>query len=106
MHANKRKYQLESKIKQMDEELKDSQLLVQNIERSLKNTEKLLWLEKERTVTLEAELRSSNFEMDLQRKQIEELNKEIERFNIHEVNIILNKFFYVYFFLIYRIMKF
>lgn len=87
MLANKRKYQLENKIKQMEHELNEIQALAQNLERTLKNTEKLLWLEKERSTTLEGEIRSSHFEMDVLRKQIEELNNELERYQIPNINV-------------------
>lgn len=78
MVLNKRKYQLESKIRQLEHDLQESQNLVQHLERNLKNSEKLLWLEKERSATLENDQRSLNDEVNWLRRQNEELNNALK----------------------------
>uniref|UniRef100_A0A914H272 AMP-activated protein kinase glycogen-binding domain-containing protein n=1 Tax=Globodera rostochiensis TaxID=31243 RepID=A0A914H272_GLORO len=55
MMANKRKYQLESKIKQLELELREAQQRALHLGESVKSMEKLLWLEKERSATLDRE---------------------------------------------------
>lgn len=74
MLMNKRKYELESKIRQLEDDFQESQNLSQHLDRDLKNSEKLLWLEKERSVTLENEQRLLNDELNGLRRQNEELN--------------------------------
>lgn len=97
MLANKRKYQLENKIKKMEHEVKEAQASAQHCEHSLKNTTKLLWLEKEQNATLEGELCSSRTKLEEQHKQTEELITELNRYHNREVKIfylLLNIFFF------------
>jgi len=78
MLANKRKYHLEGRVRQLESELYDAQQLVQSFERDLRNTEKLLWLEKERSATLENETRQLHVELNKLRSANEELKHKLE----------------------------
>ncbi|KAI1722969.1 glycogen recognition site of AMP-activated protein kinase domain-containing protein [Ditylenchus destructor] len=78
MQANKRKYQLESKVRQLDLELRDAQNSVQHLDRNLKSTEKYLWLEKERSATLEQERNGLNGELDWLRKENDRIKEQLD----------------------------
>lgn len=74
MLLNKHKYQLESKVRQLEHDLNEALNHVQHLDRNLKNSEKLLWLEKERSATLEKEQSLLNDEVNTLRCQNDELN--------------------------------
>lgn len=94
MLANKRKYQLESRVKQIELELKESQQVQKAIGKtlffqfqqathlaeSLKSSEKLLWLEKERSATLEMDREKLNDELAELRRNGDSMRRELEAF--------------------------
>lgn len=61
--ANRQKYQLEISVRRMEIELRESQARAESFEQSLRNAEKLLWLEKERSATLENDRHQLNQEL-------------------------------------------
>uniref|UniRef100_A0A183BVQ0 AMPK1_CBM domain-containing protein n=1 Tax=Globodera pallida TaxID=36090 RepID=A0A183BVQ0_GLOPA len=77
MMANKRKYQLESKIKQLELELREAQQRALHLVESMKSMDKLLWLEKERSATLEREREQLGAEVGELRMHVDTLKKEL-----------------------------
>lgn len=85
--VNKRKYQLENRIKQLEHDLREAHNTNHHLERNLKNTEKFLWLEKERSATLENEIRNLQKELNEQKSMNDELTVELDQYHRREVSL-------------------
>ncbi|KAL3079023.1 hypothetical protein niasHS_014805 [Heterodera schachtii] len=75
--ANKRKYQLENRTKQLELELRETQQRCHHLGESVKSMEKLLWLEKERSATLEREREQLRGELGELRRHGDALKREL-----------------------------
>lgn len=78
MLANKRKYQLEGKVRKLEIELNEAHNTIKHLDLTLKSEQKYLWLEKERSATLEQERHGLNEELAYLRRENEQLKQQLD----------------------------